>query len=74
MHLGSTGTPIDSNLKFLSLLKADTKSLLATHDGGKKSIMSELFQAFHSRNVATRSDKGGHMEAESQTGCRGAAP
>lgn len=66
----SSGTSINSNLKFLSLSEVDTKSLLATQDGGekKKSIMSELFQAFHSHNVATRSDKGGHMEEEIQTG------
>lgn len=71
MYLSSTGASINSNLKFLSLSDGDTKSLLATQDGGerkKKSITSELFPAFHSHNVATRSDKGGHMEKKSQTG------
>lgn len=35
----------------------------------KKSIMSELFQAFHGHNVPSGSDKAGHTEGKIQTGC-----
>lgn len=46
-RLSPTGNRINSNLWFLSLSQADTKSLLVTQNEEKnKSILSELFQAF----------------------------
>lgn len=46
-RLSPTGNRINSNLRFLSLSQADTKSLPVTQNEEKnKSILSELFQAF----------------------------